>query len=177
MSIIAAIFLFFSALKTNPSKFLPALGMTFGFGYLINILFSYTTGEFPEFSISGLLKKVKVSSVCPVPCTLRGKIIGRGIPGLVFSEDFVMQDDTGIIFLDYRQPLGIWEFFFGLLQAKSYINEDVIVTGWYRRAPVPFVELKTLRDSKGQLMCCYVYPVKLTIAITLIILGIIFVFL
>jgi len=173
---IIGIVLFFPSLLINPLKFLSVLGMSFGFGYLINVIFSYATGsEFPEFSISGLLRKVKVSAVRPVPCTLRGRIIGRGIPGLIFSEDFVLQDDTGIIFLDYRQPLGIWEFFFGLLRAKNYIDEDVEIVGWYRRAPVPFVELKTLRDSKGKLLRCYVYPVKLTVAIILIILGIIFV--
>ena len=27
-------------------------------------------------------------------------LIGRDIPVLIWSEDFVMQDDTGIIFLD-----------------------------------------------------------------------------
>jgi len=159
----------------NPLKFLGILGILFGAGYLINVLFSYQAGEFPEFSISGLLKKVKVSSVRPVPCTLRGKIIGRGIPGLIWSEDFVLRDETGIIFLDYRQPLGIWEFLFGLLRARQFINEDVVITGWYRRAPIPFIELKTLKDSQGKSMRCYVYVVKLVVAIILILLGIIFI--
>ena len=84
----------------------------------------------------------------PVPCTLRGTVIGRGVPGYILSEDFVMQDDTGIIFLDYRQPLGIWEVLFGLLSAKRYQGREVTVEGWYRRAPVPYVEIKRLTDGE-----------------------------
>ncbi|MCM8801177.1 MAG: hypothetical protein NC912_04090 [Candidatus Omnitrophica bacterium] len=63
------------------------------------------------------------------------------------------------------------------MRAKEFINEDVIITGWYRRSPVPYIELKTLRDSQGRLMSCYVYLVKLTVAIGLIILGVAFVLL
>lgn len=174
LTIIIGTFLFFPTLATNPLKFLGILGIIFGAGYLINVLFSYQAREFFEFSISGLLKKVKVSSVRPVPCTLKGRIIGRGIPGLIWSEDFVLRDDTGIIFLDYRQPLGIWEFLFGLLRAKQFINEDVVISGWYRRSPIPYIELKTLKDSQGRSMQCYVYFVKLVVSVTLILLGVIF---
>ena len=34
-----------------------------------------------------------------------GKIIGRGNPGCVFNEDFVLQDESGIVMLDYEQQL------------------------------------------------------------------------
>lgn len=37
-----------------------------------------------------------------------GVWLDRGVPGYIFSEDFVMRDETGIIFLDFRQPLAIW---------------------------------------------------------------------
>ncbi|MBL7130788.1 MAG: M48 family metalloprotease [Candidatus Omnitrophica bacterium] len=142
-----------------------------GVSYLINVTFSYKSSFFPEMNISSLLKKVKVSSVRPVPCTIKGKIIGRGIPGLIWSEDFVLQDKTGIIFLDYRQPLGIWNFLFGLLRAKRYIGQDITITGWYRRSPVPYVEIKSLETDSGT-SNCYVFNVKIAWAVILIILGI-----
>ena len=56
------------------------------------------------------------------------------MPGYILSEDFVMRDETGIIFLDYRQPLAIWEMLFGLLKAGDFAGEPVVVEGWYRRA-------------------------------------------
>ncbi len=138
-----------------------------GAAYLAVIYFSYNFSYFPEMNIASLLKKVKVSRIRPVPCTVKGTIVGRGVPGLIWSEDFVLQDDTGIIFLDYQQPLGIWNFFFGLLRAKRYIGEEVKITGWYRRAPVPYIEIKTLETKDGK-SNCYVFNVKMITAIILI---------
>ncbi|MBU0547739.1 MAG: M48 family metalloprotease [Candidatus Omnitrophica bacterium] len=142
----------------------------FGSAYLIHTLFSYPDSDFPVLNIKNLLSKIKVSAIRPVPCLIRGKIIGRGVPGLIFSEDFVMQDETGIIFLDYRQPLGIFNFLFGLLRAARYINEEVEVVGWYRRAPVPYIEIKKLKIAHKE-STCFVYNTKLIFSIALIILG------
>ncbi len=141
-----------------------------GLFYLVKVSFSYRASFFPEINIVSLLKKVKVSNVRGVPCTLKGRIIGRGIPGLVWSEDLVLQDNSGIIFLDYRQPLAIWNFIFGLAQAGKFIGRDVVVTGWYRRAPVPFLEIKTL-ESNGEKITCYVYNVKVAVAWIMIVVG------
>lgn len=138
--------------------------------YLIRTFFSYNFSFFPEMKVASLLKKVKVSGVRPVPCKMKGKIIGRGVPGLIWSEDFVLQDNTGIIFLDYRQPLGIWNFLFGLLRAKRYQGEDVKITGWYRRAPVPYIEIKSMDTSTGK-SNCYVFNVKIVAGIVLTLLG------
>jgi len=115
-----------------------------GIALFVRYRFIYRGDFFPKMSVAALLKRVKVSSVRPIPCTVKGKVIGRGVPGYIFSEDFVMKDDTGIIFLDYRQPLAIWEFLFGLLKAGKYNGQEVSVEGWYRRAPVPFVEINRL---------------------------------
>ncbi len=139
-----------------------AVGVT-GFFMLVKVGFSYPTGVFPEMNVSSLLKKVKVSGVRGIPCRLKGKIVGKGVPGLIWSEDFVLQDDTGIIFLDYRQPLRIWEFFFGLMRAEELQDADVEVRGWYRRSPVPYIELKTLR-TEGKSRGCYVYTIKTVLA-------------
>jgi len=142
----------------------------FGFAYLINTVFSYPDSDFVVMNIKNLLSKIKVSAVRPVPCRIKGKIIGRGVPGLIFSEDFVMQDETGVIFLDYRQPLGIFNFLFGLLRAARYINQDAEVIGWYRRSPVPYIEIKKLMIA-GKESTCLTYNTKLIFSMALIILG------
>ncbi len=140
--------------------------------YLLRTFFSYNFSYFPQIKIASLLKKVKVSGVRGVPCSIQGKIIGRGVPGLIWSEDFVLQDNTGIIFLDYRQPLGIWNFLFGLLRAKQYQGEEVKITGWYRRAPIPYIEIKNLESSTGKSKC-YVFNVKLIWGIILTVIGLV----
>ncbi len=146
-----------------------------GLAYLGVISFSYRFDFFPAMNVASLLKKVKVSQVRPVPCTLKGKIIGRGVPGLIWSEDFVLQDDTGIIFLDYQQPLAIWNFLFGILKAAGYIDKEVTVKGWYRRAPVPYVEVKSITSDMGTTRC-YVFNVKIAVAILMILAGVISLF-
>jgi heat shock protein HtpX len=134
-----------------------------GFFMIVKVRFSCPTEVFPEMSVSSLLKKVKVSAVRGVPCRLRAKIVGKGVPGLIWSEDFILQDETGIIFLDYRQPLRIWEFFFGLMRAEQLQDADVEITGWYRRSPVPYIELKNLKTERKSREC-YVYTIKTVLA-------------
>ncbi|MHB1560679.1 MAG: M48 family metalloprotease [Isosphaeraceae bacterium] len=121
---------------------LPILGL--GIGLLLKTRLVYRGDYFAPLSVAGLLHKVKVSSVRPVPARLRGTIIGKGVPGLIWSEDFVMRDGTGILFLDYRQPLRIWEWLFGLFRAGEFTGKPVEVVGWFRRAPMPYLELKSI---------------------------------
>jgi Zn-dependent protease with chaperone function/Zn-finger nucleic acid-binding protein len=121
---------------------LPILGL--GIGSFIKTMLVYRGDYFAPLSVAGLLHKVKVSSVRPVPARMRGTIIGKGVPGLIWSEDFVMRDGTGILFLDYRQPLRIWEWLFGLFRAGEFAGKPVEVVGWFRRAPLPYLELKSI---------------------------------
>ncbi|MBU0468414.1 MAG: M48 family metalloprotease [Candidatus Omnitrophica bacterium] len=147
------------------------LVLLFGVGYLIRTIFAYPDDQFAPMNIKALLKKIKVSAIRPVPCKITGKIIGRGVPGLIWSEDFILQDETGIIFMDYAQPLGFINFLFGLLRAKQYHNQEAEVIGWYRRAPVPYIEIKQIK-TEGASSSCYVYTAKLIWSIILIVAGI-----
>jgi hypothetical protein len=158
--------------KSTPIMLLAVSGL--GLGMLLKTLIAYRSGPFPEMNVASLLRFVKVSAVRPVPCTLKGTVIGRGVPGLIWSEDFVLEDDTGILFLDYRQPLRIWEFFFGLLRRQTLDDQVVTVKGWYRRSPMPYLELRTM-EGAGKTRTCYVYPLKLAVAALLILAGLVLV--
>jgi heat shock protein HtpX len=132
-----------------------------GAGSLVKALMQYRRGKASQASVASLLKEVKVSPVRTSFVLLSGKVIGRGVPGYLWSEDFVLQDQTGIIFLDYRQPLPIWDFLFGVLRAGSYTGKSVEVSGWYRRAPVPYLEIATIREmEQGVRRSCYTSSVK-----------------
>ncbi len=145
----------------------PAL---LGAAYLLQVLYSYPAADFPDHSVVSLLKYIKVSAVRPVPATIRGRIIGKGVPGLIYSEDLVMQDNTGYIFLNYEQPLNIFNFLFGI-KNTAYIGTEVVVTGWYRRAPVPYFEIYKMQAYDG-VNNCYIYWYKIIFAIFLTGLGI-----
>ena len=133
-------------------------------GLLLTVILSYLrfnrahkNKDYKKTDVSELLSEVKVSGVTSVPCTLEGNIIGRGNPGCIFNEDFVIKDETGIIFLDYNQPLTIVNKIFALFKSEQYFNKTVKVTGWYRRSPVPYVEIKTM-EVDGKVKKIWTYP-------------------
>lgn len=114
-------------------------------GGLIKTTKAYAGGKFLTHSISSLLRKVKVSPVRSYPIKLKGHIIGRGDAGNMFSEDMVLRDKTGLIFLNH-EPFG-FNFFFALFRTEKFIGKEVVVEGWYRRSPVPYVEVSNIRSS------------------------------
>jgi len=128
-----------------------------GLGGLLNAFYSYRRTGFDRKTVADLLSEVKVSPVRPVCATITGTIIGRGVPGLIYSEDFVIRDSTGILFLDYKQPFAIWNWVFGLLKAGGYTQKQVRVQGWFRRSPVPYMEILHMEtlDGAGDQRTCY----------------------
>lgn len=104
--------------------------------------FKYRGRRFPEVTVADLMTRLEASPVRGVPCTLTGHIIGRGEPGLVWSHDLTFRDGTGLILVDHRQPLAIWEFLWGLMGAQTTIGGDAVLEGWFRRGPMPYIELK-----------------------------------
>lgn len=161
--------LVFALLTQVPSFFgLSVAGL--GFGSLLKTLYSYRSGDFPRMSIAALLSQVKVSRVRPVPATVEGVVVGKGVPGLIWSEDFVIQDPTGILFLDYRQPLAVWNWIFGFMRAGEYQGKKIMARGWFRRAPVPYLEMREFVVD-GQTRRLYSYPARLVWNILLIVGG------
>jgi len=166
---------FFAAAVVTGERLLLAAGITAtGFASFLKARFSYKFGSFPEKSVSDLLAEVKVSGIRPVPCRVKGTIIGRGIPGLVWSEDFVLQDETGIIFLDYKQPLPFWDTFFGMFKRAKYDNKEAEVTGWYRRAPVPLIEIEGINVPGEKERKCYTYAARYVLAGIIAVAGLVF---
>ncbi|MHC4942047.1 MAG: hypothetical protein ACYTG7_03420, partial [Planctomycetota bacterium] len=72
----------------------------------------------------------------------------------------------------YRQPLRIWDFLFGLLRRSRLDNEKAVVTGWYRRSPMPYIEMKTL-EAGGTTRKCYTYHFKIGLSVVAVLAGMI----
>ena len=113
-------------------------------------------------TVRDLLGEVKVSEITAIPCTLEGEVIGRGDPGCIFNEDMTLKDQTGIIFLDYNQPLFIINKIFALFKNNKMSGKTIKVKGWYRRSPVPYVEIKTY-EVDGQEKKIFTYPLGLAL--------------
>lgn len=121
---------------------------------------SHPAKNYKTSKVKDLLGEVKVSHITAVPCSLEGKVIGRGDPGYIFNEDMTLQDDSGIIFLDYNQPLFIINKIYGLFRNKNNIDKNIKVKGWYRRSPVPYVEIKTY-EIDGKEKKIFTYPLTI----------------
>lgn len=119
-------------------------------------------------TVRDLLGEVKVSGVTSIPCCLEGTVIGKGDPGCIFNEDFTLRDKTGIIFLDYNQPMFILNKIFALFKSHKYIDKVIKVKGWYRRSPIPYVEIYQY-EIDGKVKKVYTYAFSLVLYIILLI--------
>ena len=133
--------------------------------------------DYRIIAVDQLALVVEVRDEVCIPAELQGTIIGRGNPGCIFDENFVLRDGTGILFLDYNQPLWIINKVFALFKSPEYFNKSVKVKGGYRRSLVPFLELYSM-EIDGQVKKCYSYGfgwiwriVMLAIAVVLIVGG------
>ena len=62
------------------------------------------------------------------------------------------------MFLDYKQPLWLVNKIFAYFKAKTFIDKEIIVKGWYRRSPVPYVEIFTIEmDGKKKKVITYYF--------------------
>lgn len=113
--------------------------------------------NYNKTNVRNLLSEVKVSNITAIPCALEGKVIGRGDPGYIFNEDMTIQDETGLIFLDYNQPLFIINKIYALFKNKDNIDQHIKVKGWYRRSPVPYVEIYSY-EINGVTKKIFTYP-------------------
>ena len=130
---------FYGLLSLGSLVFLAGL-----FALLYLSFYKYPKG-FRDARVVELLEDPKASPVRGTPVALRGRVIGRGAPGLFFSEDIKLDDGTGLILLDYNQVLPLINFFVGVFKTEGWLGRDVEVTGWYRRRVVPYVELYEMR--------------------------------
>lgn len=138
---------------------------------LFKFRFTHPAREYHDATVAGLLAEPKVSGIRSIPCELKGLVIGRGDPGCIFNEDFVLQDDTGIIFLDYNQPLFILNKMFAVFKSKQNIDRNAVIRGWYRRSPVPYVEIYSM-EVDGKTKKVFTYDVGRVIRVLYLILSI-----
>jgi heat shock protein HtpX len=142
-------------------SFIEAIAWTLiggSMGTLIYTARAYPRGDASLRTVSSLVgDELDVSHVNALPCAVEGTIIGRGVPGLFWSDDLVLRDETGHITLQYRQPFVILEFLWGWIKAARYQGREARVYGWYRRAPIPYVEISHIEmlDGDGDNVRCY----------------------
>ena len=127
-----------------------ALGfVAIGVGVIARAYFKYRS-QFEFNNVVELISNIKVSPIRTVPAIIEGRIVGRGIPGYYFSEDLFFQDNTGLMYIDYRYGLPFVDFFWAITKAKKLVGETVRIKGWYRRGPSPYLQVDTIETESGK---------------------------
>jgi Zn-dependent protease with chaperone function len=126
----------------------------------------------PVDEVAGLLERLDAGPVAGIGVTVKGQIIGRGMPGYVLSPDLVVADDSGFVPLLYRQPLPFAAELFGLFRAQAFQGQDVVARGWYRRSPGPVIELRDVRAADGRKARAWEWVARYTAAVVLVLAGV-----
>lgn len=116
-------------------KLIPIILIGVGLGLLINASYKFPSlSKKVRTTVTNMMKNIYVSPIRGTPVSLKGKIVGRGIPGLIFSEDLLIDDGTGIIVLDYESIIPVLgNLVFSLKRVEKLIGENVSVDGWFVR--------------------------------------------
>lgn len=142
---------------------------------MVKFFFTYPTELFPLMTISSLFKHIKVSGVRPVPCTLKGKIVGGSGAIPLHADTLAVRDYSGITLLEYPQPLRIWEFLFRVFHSGEMSTEEVTFEGWYRRSPLPYIEIKTVSTQEST-RTCHAYTLRKFMILLVILVGFVLAF-
>lgn len=159
--------LFFVFLFTMP---LPLIFAGLAMGMLIQLIYKYPGGKAVETTILDQMRNPYASPIHGRAILLQGKVIGRGVPGYVFSEDMMLQDKTGLTFLDYNSFFGfIGNFFFAVKRIKNLIGENVKAEGWFFRGMSSLVALSYIQTDKEKIRS---HPILWSFLVPLILIGI-----
>ena len=70
----------------------------------------------------------------PAPSVSTASLSAACNPGFIAGEDFIFQDRTGLIAVDFRSMLGlIGNLFAGCTRVPKHFDKPGDVTGWFRR--------------------------------------------
>lgn len=86
---------------------------------------------------------------------VEGQLMGRGVPGFVFSEDVMLQDNTGFMYLDYQSGIPIiGNIVFAWRKVQLLLGKPAHAQGWFFRSNSQHIALANL-EVEGKLFRSY----------------------
>jgi Zn-dependent protease with chaperone function len=129
------LFLIYSAiLPLSLSILLGGFFIVLGTFILIVTFYKYPSRPAQQSSVLELMGDVYASPIRGRSVELKGSIVGRGIPGYIFSEDMLFKDSTGLIYINYESwfPL-MGNLLFALRKVEKLVGKEATVKGWFIR--------------------------------------------
>ena len=96
------------------------------------------------------------------PVKLTGKLLGRRGLFNWLGQDLIVQTSTGLVklkFLSYLGPFG--NILPQSTRPSDLLDQQVTVTGWFRRGVTPWIDIETLRSQGGKTTRAN-YPIWIT---------------
>jgi Zn-dependent protease with chaperone function len=138
------------AYVTRDPGFVPWALLVGGALLFVKQRLRYPSGYEPVGRVTALLGRLDAGPVFGLPVEVRGRILGRGVPGYVLSPDLVVQDESGFVPLVYTNPLPLARGWFGLFRSQDFLDRDVTARGWYLRGTGgPRIELRDVVTQPG----------------------------
>ncbi|MFN4219980.1 MAG: M48 family metalloprotease [bacterium] len=145
-------------------------------GSILKWTFAYK-GDFKVLKIFDLLSKTKVSRIRAIPAIVEGEIVGRGVAGYILSEDVLLKDDTGFVYVDYKTGISWGDLAYGFFVTKNLIGKKAKIKGYFRRSLFPYFEAIEIIMEDGKKYRSYFKYFWLAGAILMLIASILSVFL
>ena len=127
----------------------PTLLMLTGVTWMLRTWMRYY-GRFEPATIRDLMEDVEVSPMRPRAARIEGMIVGFGVPGAFWCADLVIRDETGLLFMLYKQSIPLARLMFAVTEANKYIGQRVVIEGWFRRSLHPYIEMGRLTGEDGK---------------------------
>lgn len=111
-------------------------------------------------SLIGLLTQPQRLPMTQSPIRLEGKLLGRksSLSNGV-SQDLLLQTATGLVKLHCTPVWGpAGNLLSQPIRPSDLVQQDVVVTGWFRRGVTPWIDVETLRTLGGRVSRSY-HPV------------------
>jgi len=154
----------------HPFSIVGGILVGLGLGILIRTFYAYPSGDAEKKTVLELMCNPYTSPVRGMPVEIEGKVIGRGVAGYKLSEDFVVDDGTGIVYIDFKALIpGIGELFFALKEVKRILGQEGRFRGWFFRGIMASIVLKE-GEAGGEII--HSHPRTPGIILSIMLLGI-----
>ncbi|MDP2933922.1 MAG: M48 family metalloprotease [bacterium] len=153
---VAAVVAFLSDMAFGAGSVFGILLFLFGASLIIRAFYRFPKlGADNATDVLTLMSDPYATPVRGRPVALSGSVIGRGIPGYMFSEDMMFSDSTGLMYLDYQAGVPIvGNVLFAWKKVKQLLGQQVVASGWFFRSSMQLVTLEELR-YQGQVIKSY----------------------
>ena len=127
--------------------------------------------EAVKTTVLELMSDIYASPVRGKYVEIKGVLVGRGIPGFIFSEDMLLKDETGLIYINYESLLSwLGNLIFALAIVDKLIGKNVILKGWFLRGLTQQVAVDVM-EIEGKQIRGFVKIAQLLVGCVLLLIG------